>query len=68
MSDKGAVIASVCSGAVLLAEAGLLDGCEAITHWGYCPVLRREYHVTLRESRTLVAAGPEHRVVTSGGV
>ncbi len=36
-------VASVCSGAFLLAEAGLLDGRQVTTHWGRCRQLAREY-------------------------
>src|SRR5256885_3625204 len=32
-------VASVCTGALLLADAGLLDGYEATTHWGSCDEL-----------------------------
>ena len=36
-------VASVCTGAFLLAAAGLLDGRRAVTHWRYCDQLSREY-------------------------
>jgi transcriptional regulator GlxA family with amidase domain len=36
-------IASICTGAFLLAEAGLLDGKRAVTHWKFCERLAREY-------------------------
>lgn len=36
-------IASVCSGALLLAEAGVLDGRQATTHWGDLHELRTRY-------------------------
>jgi transcriptional regulator GlxA family with amidase domain len=32
---EGALITSVCSGALLLAEAGLLNGHQATAHWAY---------------------------------
>ncbi len=36
-------VASICTGAFLLAEAGLLDGKQAVTHWNFCDRLAREY-------------------------
>ena len=52
----------------MLAEAGLLDGQQATTHWSYAPLFRREYpHVALHEDRILVQTGPGHSVVCSGG-
>lgn len=36
-------VASICTGAFLLAEAGLLDGKKAVTHWKFCDRLAKEY-------------------------
>jgi len=66
--DGGATLCSVCTGAVLLAEAGLLDGLEATTHWSTTTLMRDRYPaVALRPERILCPAGLEHRIVTAGG-
>jgi transcriptional regulator GlxA family with amidase domain len=36
-------VVSVCTGAVLAAQAGLLDGCVATTHWAFAPQLASEF-------------------------
>jgi transcriptional regulator GlxA family with amidase domain len=64
----GATLATACSGAMLLAEAGLLDGCEATTHWAYCDVLRQRYPaVTVYPQRALVVSGEGGRLIMAGG-
>lgn len=66
--DAGATLASACSGALLLAEAGLLDGCDATTHWAFCDALaRRHPRVRVHPARCLVESGEGHRIVTAGG-
>jgi AraC family transcriptional activator FtrA len=40
---KGARIVSLCTGAFVLAEAGLLDGLRATTHWAHTDVLAQRY-------------------------
>jgi transcriptional regulator GlxA family with amidase domain len=42
-SQNARRIASVCTGAFLLAAAGLLDGRRAVTHWEYCDQLARRH-------------------------
>lgn len=65
---QGAVICSVCTGSILLAESGLLDGMAATTHWGGSRIFETWYPaVNLRPERVLVPTGPAHRIITSGG-
>jgi transcriptional regulator GlxA family with amidase domain len=64
----GATLATACSGAMLLAEAGLLDGYEATTHWAYCDVLQRRHPaVKVRPQCALVVSGEGQRLVMAGG-
>jgi transcriptional regulator GlxA family with amidase domain len=63
--DGGAEVASACTGAFLLAAAGLLDGRAATTHWAFQPLLAERYpRVRLQPQAVLVDQG---RVVTAGG-
>ncbi|MEU8364569.1 DJ-1/PfpI family protein [Nonomuraea sp. NPDC048882] len=59
-------VASVCTGALLLAEAGLLDGRRATTHWAVCAELASLFpQITVEPDAIYVRDGP---VVTSAGV
>jgi transcriptional regulator GlxA family with amidase domain len=64
----GSTLAATCSGALLLAEAGLLDGHDATTHWAFCDVLARRYpKVRVHTQRALVVSGDGQRLVMAGG-
>lgn len=64
----GAVIATACSGSLVLAEAGLLDAQPATTHWAYTERFAQRFPTTrLCPERTLVLAGSEQRIITAGG-
>lgn len=66
--EGGAIIASVCTGGILLGEAGLLDELEATSHWAAVRLFHQFYpKVRLTPEKVLVLAGPEHRIVTAGG-
>lgn len=69
MYAKGSRLGSVCSGSLILAEAGLLDGEETSGHWAYRDLFRKHYpRVKLRVGAILSFAGEEDRIVTAGGV
>ena len=64
----GATIYSACSGAVLLAASGLLDGREATSHWGYADLFRRSFpNVDFLPEPSLVFSDKSGRLVTAGG-
>lgn len=66
---EGASIYAACSGAVMLAASGLLDNCEATSHWSYDELFRRHYpNVRFRPEPNLVIADANGRIVTSGGI
>ena len=66
--DRGARLVGVCTGALYLAEAGLLDGVEATTHWAYEGLFRTHYpQVRLRLEKNLCFTDANDGVVTSGG-
>ncbi|VVM45659.1 HTH-type transcriptional activator RhaS [Pseudomonas fluorescens] len=58
--------ASVCSGAFLLAQAGLLDGRRAATHWLMCDVLKRDFPLIEVDSDAIYIQ--QGSVWTSAGV
>src|SRR5271166_3839304 len=66
--DDGAMLASACSGAVLLGEAGLLANRDATIHWGYVSTLTNNYPgVKVKPDQSLVLSGEARRIVMAGG-
>jgi len=69
MHRNGALIASVCSGSLILAEAGLLDGRECTAHWAYRDLFREQYpKVKLTAGSILNLNCETEGVITAGGV
>ncbi|WP_083874331.1 GlxA family transcriptional regulator [Nocardia paucivorans] len=65
-AERGARVASICTGAYVLAAAGLLDGRTATTHWALADHLATEFPaVTVDPSILFVDNG---KVLTSAGV
>jgi transcriptional regulator GlxA family with amidase domain len=64
----GSTIYTACSGSVLLAATGLLDGREATSHWGYADLFRRSFPaVRFNPAPNLVISDAQGRIVTAGG-
>jgi transcriptional regulator GlxA family with amidase domain len=60
------LLTSVCTGALVLAEAGLLDSLSATTHWGAIQMMQTDYPaVTVKSDVRFVEEGG---VLTSAGV
>jgi transcriptional regulator GlxA family with amidase domain len=67
LHSRGATIAAACSGPLLLAEGGLLDGQDATAHWAYCDEMRARYpKVKIHKERALVVTGQGQRLVMAG--
>lgn len=65
--SMGGVLCSSCSGVLLLAETGLLEGREATVHWAYAPTFRRNFPgVKLRMEEVLITTGDREDFVLTG--
>ncbi|NUT49765.1 MAG: helix-turn-helix domain-containing protein [Saccharothrix sp.] len=65
-ADRGARVMSICTGAFVLAAAGLLDGREATTHWAHADNFRRLFPAVDLDPDVLFVDGGD--VLTSAGV
>ena len=63
--DRGARVLSVCSGAFILGEAGLLDGRRCTTHWRHAEELARRYPAAKVDPDVLYV--DDDPVITSAG-
>jgi transcriptional regulator GlxA family with amidase domain len=65
----GTLLASVCSGSLLLAESGLLDGRSCAGHWAYLDLFRTAYPNVGFDGSTLLDLSSEaDGLITAGGV
>ncbi|MFF2085824.1 GlxA family transcriptional regulator [Nocardia sp. NPDC058176] len=63
--ERGVLVTSICSGAFVLAQAGLLDGRTATTHWALADELAREHPlIRVRADALFIEDGP---VTTAAG-
>lgn len=66
--SQGSVIYTACSGSILLAATGLLDGRSATSHWGYQDLFARSFpRVRFDPEPSLVFADAAGRMITAGG-
>lgn len=67
--DRGALVTSVCSGSLLLAEAGLLDGRSCAGHWAYRDLFRFAYpRIRFGPDAILDLSSEPQGLITAGGV
>lgn len=65
---SGVELASLCTGAFLLAESGLLDGVRATTHWRYAPALQERHRSIQVDPDVIYVHDAGRRLWTSAGV
>lgn len=64
--SKGATLCSVCAGAFVLAETGLIDGRSATTHWAFARQLAERFpKIQLADEHMVVDDGD---IITAGGI
>lgn len=63
--QRGAEIASICTGAFMLAKAGILDGKSCSTHWSAGNVFRNMFPAVKLQTEKLIT--DEHGLYTNGG-
>ena len=68
LHSSGTHIASLCTGAFLLAATGLLDGADATTHWRFCDELQRRHKRVRVDPKVLYTHDAARRLWTSAGV
>jgi transcriptional regulator GlxA family with amidase domain len=65
MHERGAEVASLCVGCYLLAEAGLLEGREATSHWAVIDEMQKRYpRIRMKSDRVIT---DQQGIYTSGG-
>jgi cyclohexyl-isocyanide hydratase len=64
LGDSAELVTSVCDGSLILAQAGLLDGYRATTHWAYIDLLRRYPGIDVCEDERVVS---DRNRMTAGG-
>lgn len=63
---EGSTLCSVCAGAFILAETGLMDGRRVTTHWAFAKQLSKRFpHITVAEDNMVIDDGD---IVTAGGI
>ncbi|MFT3803973.1 MAG: helix-turn-helix domain-containing protein [Burkholderiaceae bacterium] len=65
--ERGATVVGLCLGAFVLAEAGILDGREATTHWSAVDAFTQRYPRVKLVPDVLYVDGEQGRLVTSAG-
>jgi transcriptional regulator GlxA family with amidase domain len=63
---EGAIVCSVCAGAFVLAESGLIDGRRATTHWAFADALAKRFPQVQLAAEAMVV--DEGDIMTAGGI